>query len=157
MATHVAKYFRKRRSEMGLSLVQLAKKVGYGNVSKGYRKIDAFERTGRCHPVLFSKLMEALQIGERLLAQAAYTDYRDWLAAPANPPTPYLLRSPIRGCLGLPDDLTTVEEMERYAADQARRHGTSVTLVLDNRIRVRFGKDGSLEHVTEATPPENPT
>ena len=32
-----------------------------------------------------------------------------------------------------------------------------VTLVLDNRIRVRFAKDGSLEQVTEATPPESPT
>ena len=157
MPTHVAKYFRKRRSEMGLSLVQLAKKVGYANVSKGYRKIDQFERTGRCHSVLFGKLMEALQIDERLLAQAAYTDYRDWLAAPANPPAPYLLRSPIRGCLGVPEELKTVAEMEQYAADHAKRHGTPVTLVLDNRIRMRFAKDGSLEQVTEATPPENPT
>ena len=141
---------------MRLSLTQLARMVGYTNAPKGYRKIDGFERTGQCHPVLFAKLVAALDVDERTINRLSYADYRDWLAAPANPPTPYLLRSPIRGCLGVPDDLTTVEEMERYAADEAKRHGTSVTLVLDNRIRVRFAKDGSLERVTEATPPENP-
>ena len=156
MPTHVAKYFQKRRLEMHLSLTQLARMVGYANVSKGYRKIDTFERTGECHPILFAKLMETLQVDERTRSQLAYEDYKDWLAAPANPPTPYLLRSPIRGCLGVPDDLKTVEEMEQYAAEQAMRYGAPVTLVLDNRIRVRFAKDGSLEQVTEARPPENP-
>jgi hypothetical protein len=94
---------------------------------------------------------------ERTRTRLAYEDYKDWLAAPANPPTPYLLRSPIRGCLGVPDNLKTVEEMEQYAADYARRHAVAVTLVLDNRIRVRFAKDGSLESIAEAVPPENPT
>jgi hypothetical protein len=157
MTTHMARHFQKRRLEMRLSLTQLAKMVGYANVPKGYRKIDLFERTGQCHPILFAKLIAALSIDDRTINRLAYEDYKDWLAAPANPPTPYLLRSPIRGCLGVPDDLTTVEEMERYAADHAMRHGTSVTLVLNNRIRVRFAKDGSLEQVMEATPPENPT
>jgi hypothetical protein len=141
---------------MGLSLAQLAKMVGYANVSKGYRKLDLFERTGQCHPLLFAKLMAALNIDERTQNRLAYQDYKDWLATPANPPTPYLLRSPIRGCLSVPEELNTIKEMERYAAEQAMRHGTSVTLVLDNRIRVRFAKDGSLEQVTEVTPPENP-
>ena len=44
----------------------------------------------------------------------------------------------------MPEELKTVEEMERYAADYAKKCGTAVTLVLDNRIRVRFDKDGSL-------------
>ncbi len=154
--THMARHFQKRRVEMRLSLTQLARMVGYANTPKGYRKIDMFERTGRCHPVLFGKLMAALNIDDRTIIRLAYADYRDWLATPANPPTPYLLRSPIRGCLGVPANLTTVEEMEQYAADYARSCGAPVTLVLDNRIRVRFGKDGSLEQVTEAMPPENP-
>ena len=157
MTTHMARHFQKRRVEMRLSLTQVARMVGYTNTPKGYRKIDLFERTGRCHPVLFAKLMAALNIDERTQNRLAYEDYKDWLAAPANPPTPYLLRSPIRGCLGVPDDLKTIEDMERYAAEQAMRHGAPVTLVLDNRIRVRFAKDGSLEQVTEAMPPENST
>ncbi len=154
--THMAAYFQKRRLEMRLSLAQLARIVGYAKVSKGYRKIDAFERTGRCHPILFAKLAAALGIDATIQDRLAYEDYKDWLAAPANPPTPYLLRSPIRGCLGVPAHLKTVAEMEEYAADHARRHGASVTLVLDNRIRLRFAADGLLEQVTEAIPPENP-
>ncbi len=156
MTTHMARYFQKRRGELRLSLAQLARIVGYANVSKGYRKIDAFERTGRCHPILYSKLTAALEIDRRTQDRLAYEDYKEWLAVPANPPTPYLLRSPIRGCLGVPAHLKTVEEMEEYAADHARRHGAPVTLVVDNRIRLRFTADGSLDQVTEATPPENP-
>jgi hypothetical protein len=140
-----------------VSLARLARTVGYANVSKGFRKIDAFERTGRCHPVLFARLSAALGIDETTRSRLAYEDYKDWLAAPANLPTPYLLRSPIRGCIGLPEELTTVEEMERYAADHARRHRTDVCLVLGRRIWVRFAKDGSLKEVVEAVPPENPT
>ena len=141
---------------MHLSLTQLARMVGYGNVSKGYRKIDVFERTGHCHPILFAKLTAALDIDERTRNRLEYEDYKDWLRTPANPPTPYLLRTALRGCLGVPEELKTVEEMERYAADYARRHGTPVCLVLDKRIRVRFAKDGSLTEVVESQPPENP-
>jgi hypothetical protein len=65
MTTHVAAHFRKRRLEMHLSLAQLARTVGYVNVSKGFRKIDRFERTGQCHPILFAKLTTALQVDER--------------------------------------------------------------------------------------------
>jgi hypothetical protein len=131
--------------------------IGYVNISKGYRRIDTFERTGRCHPVLFAKLTAALGIDERTRIRLAYEDYRDRLAAPANPPTPYLLRSPIRGCLGVPDNLKAVEEMEQYASDYARKCGTGVCLVLNKRIAVRFAADGSLQEVFEAVPPENPT
>jgi hypothetical protein len=153
--THMAQHFQKKRIEMHLSLAQLAKTLGYVNISKGFRKIDAFERTGQCHPVLFAKLAAALGIDERQRARLEYLDYKEWLAAPANPPTPYLLRSLIRGCIGLPEELKTVEEMERYASDYARKHGAAVCLVLDKRIHVRFAADGSLRDIAEALPPQN--
>ena len=152
MTTHVAAHFRKRRLEMHLSLAQLARIVGYANISKGVRKIDTLERKGECHPILFAKLMAALGIDERTRSRLAYEDYKEWLATPANPPTPYMLRSPIRGCLGVPEELKTVEEMERYAADYARRGGWSVCLVLDNRIRMLFSPDGSLKEIVEVVP-----
>jgi hypothetical protein len=152
MTTHMAEHFRKRRLEMRLSLAGLARTVGYANVTKGVRRIDAFERTGRCHPVLFAKLAAALQVDVRTRNRLAYADYRDWLASPANPPTPYMLQSPVRGCIGVPEELKTVEEMERYAAGYARRHATDLCLVIDRRIRVMFAGDGSLKRITEAAP-----
>ena len=154
--THMAQYFQKRRLEMHLSLTQLARMVGYANVSKGYRKIDAFERTGACHPILFAKLTAALGIDERTRNRLEYEDYKEWLATPANPPTPYLLRSPIRGCIGLPEEVTTVEEMEQYAADYARRHRHERVPRPRQQDRVRFAEDGSLRDIVEASPPENP-
>jgi len=140
---------------MHLSLAQLARTLGYANVSKAFRKIDLFERTGQCHPVLFGRLSAALGIDERTRNLLAYEDYKDWLRTPANPPTPYLLRTGLRGCIGLPQEVTTVAEMEAYAADYARQHRTAVCLVLDKRIHVRFGADGSLLDIGEALPPEN--
>ncbi len=152
MTTHLARYFQKRRLELGLSVAQLARMVGYANVSKGYRKIDAFERTGECHTILFGKLMETLQVDERTQSRLAYEDYKDWLATPANPPAPYMLRSPIRGCLGVPEELETIKEIEQYAADYARRGGWNVCLVLNKRIRMVFAPDGSLKEIVEALP-----
>ena len=155
-STHMANHYRNRRLEMRLSLAQLARLVGYTNLSKGYRRIDEYERSGLCHPELFRKLTAALGIDERTRNRLEYQDYRDWLAMPANPPTPYLLQTGLRGCLGLSAEATTVAEMEQYAAGYARRHRTHVCLVLDNRIAVRFADDGTLRDIIERQPPENP-
>ena len=154
--THTAMYFQQRRVQMHLSLTELARMVGYTNLSKGHRRIDDFERTGRCHPELFAKLTAALGVSDAELRAAKYLDYLDYLHTPANPPTPYLLQAGLKGCLGVPEELTTVEEMEVYASDYARRHGAAVCLVLDKRIYVRFAADGSLRDIVEALPPENP-
>jgi hypothetical protein len=43
---HLAEHFKRRRQEMGLSMAQLARTVGYRNVSKGVRRIAAFEEAG---------------------------------------------------------------------------------------------------------------
>jgi hypothetical protein len=152
----MANHYKKRRLEMHLSLTQLARMVGYTNLSKGYRRIDEFERTGGCHPILFAKLTAALGIDERTRNRLEYEDYKEWLATPANPPTPYMLRPGLRGCLGLAPEATTVAEMEEYAAGYAKRHRTNVCLVLNKRIYVRFTEDGSLRDIVEVQPPENP-
>ncbi len=155
-STHMAQHYRNRRLGLRLSLTQLARMVGYKNVSKGHRKIDLFERTGACHFLLFAKLTVALGIDERTRNRLEYLDYKEWLAAPANPPAPYMIRTGLRGCLGLPAEATTVEEMERYASAYARRNRTNVCLVLSRRIAVRFAEDGTLRDIIERQPPENP-
>ena len=77
--THLSQHFQNRRLEMGLSLTQLAKLVGYANVSKGHRKIDTFERTGVCHPALFAKLTAALGITDAdLLSQLNCNVMGNW-------------------------------------------------------------------------------
>ena len=100
--THMAKHFQQRRIEMHLSLTQLARMVGYMNVSKGYRKIDEFERTGRCHPNLFAKLAVTLGVDGATVSRLRYADYKDWIRTPANPPTPYLLRAGLRAAWTYP-------------------------------------------------------
>ena len=78
--THMASHFQKRRLEMHLSLTQLAKLVGYRNMSKGHRKIDTFERTGAVpsHPVRQADG----GVGDRRTddeTDLEYEDYKDWL------------------------------------------------------------------------------
>ena len=137
-------------------MAQLARMIGYTNVSKGYRKIDVFERTGHVHPVLLDKLAAALGIDRRTRSRLAYEDYK--AVARRHRQSPDTVHDPttVSGAASrVPEGLKTVEEMEQYAADYARRHGAAVTLVLGNRIRVTFAEDGSLNEIVEALPPEN--
>ena len=46
--THLSDHLKQRRMEKGLTVRQVAKMVGYTNLSKGVRRIDTFERDWSC-------------------------------------------------------------------------------------------------------------
>ena len=57
MPAHLGNYFRKVRLAKGLSLGQLARQVGYRNISKGCRRIQNFETSGQITPHVLTKLV----------------------------------------------------------------------------------------------------
>jgi len=61
--SHLGQFFRRRRAERGLGLGDLARLLGYRNVSKGANRIRAFEGGGEVHPVLLGNLADLLEIG----------------------------------------------------------------------------------------------
>ena len=123
MTTHMARHFQRTTIEMGLSLTQLARMVGYTSMSKGYRKIDAFERTGRCHPDPVRQADGG--VGDRR-EDTEPTGVRGLQGLACRRPrqpayTVHAAESRSGAASGCPRRLTTVEEMERYASNHARR------------------------------------
>ena len=154
MTTHLAEHFGKRRRERELKLVQVARMVGYSNVAKGIRRIEAFERTGRITPDLLAKLATALEIDRPTVNLLFHEDYREWLHRINKPIRPYLVRRMLfsGGPLAVPSGIMSIEAMEEYAAALAERWQMDVCLVMSHRIQIWFSSDGSIREVVEQVP-----
>ena len=128
--------------------------VGYTNISKGIRRVEYFERSGYAHPDLLTKLAAVYGIDEATVQRLYYEDYRDWFAAMNKPIEPCMVRRMLfgGGVRRIPKELKTVEEMEKYAADFAKKCGMDVCLILSHRIKIWFSKDGSVHEIIEAAP-----
>lgn len=153
MATHLSKYFKKRRIEMGLKTGQLARLVGYRNLSKGIRRITEFETTGAVHPVLFQKLTAALEVEQETIKRLLKNDYGDWSRWADEPVMPYLVLRIMPAFytqLNLPESVCSTKEAERFASITARRYHKKCCLVLSRRISIWIDADGMIENTTEA-------
>jgi len=62
MTTHLSRFFRQRREARKVSFGDLARRLGYKNISKGSNRVIKFERDARIQPDLFRKLAAALEI-----------------------------------------------------------------------------------------------
>jgi hypothetical protein len=137
-----------------LSFTQTAKLAGYTNMNKGIRRIEDFERTGNYSNDLLARLAAALKIRQAIVQRLYHADYRDWLTAMNKPVKPYMVRRMLfgGGVRYVPEELTTMEEIENAAADFARQTKMEVCLILSHRIKMWFASDGSVKEVIEAVP-----
>jgi len=159
MTTHLSRYFKKRRLEMKLRLGELAKTLGYRNISKGARRVDAFETTGNIKEQLFKKLTAVLEIDEKTVNGLLQQDLSDWLKWANEPIRPYIvvrLMAAIYSQAELPAEVQSAEEAERYASDFAKGHKLRVCLVLSRKVSVYFADDGSFQYASEAVPGGEP-
>jgi hypothetical protein len=155
MTTHLARYFHVRRLEKGLRLGQVARMLGYRNLTKGSRLVQTFERTGKIDTLLLEKLAVVLEITKKTQNDLLFEDYKEWYAGKNRSVAPYLLRRMYRGTgepIPVPDEMQTVEEMEGFAAEVARRCGLETCLILSERITIWFFPDGSLKEIIETVP-----
>jgi transcriptional regulator with XRE-family HTH domain len=152
-------YFHARRIDRGLTLGQIARMVGYRNVSKGANRIARFERDGAISELLLARLAEALEIDlptvEDLMEQDRQEYLRAW-GAWVNEPVPMCLvvkyLPAVYGSKELPEGVKTPEEAEKYACEYARRNRRQVCLAVSRRLSVWINKEGKVEARTEATP-----
>jgi transcriptional regulator with XRE-family HTH domain len=159
MTTNLGRYFRAQRIDRGLSLGQIARMVGYRNVSKGANRIARFERDGIVNELLLIHLAEALEIDlptvEDLMEQDRQEYLRAWEAW-VNQPVPMCLvvkyLPAVYGSKELPEGVKTPEDAEKYACDYARRNRRQVCLAVSRRLSVWVNKEGEVEARTEATP-----
>jgi hypothetical protein len=72
--TTLGSFIRARRIGRGLSLGQLARLVGYRNISKGARRLACLEHTGTATPVLLVNVAEALALDWTTVERLAEED-----------------------------------------------------------------------------------
>ena len=161
MRSRLAHYFQNARSQRGLSRVELARLVGYQNVTKGCNRIQKFEERGEIHADLLRKLAVVLGIDgdtiNDLIEQDRREFEREWNEWADVPIRPYLIIRLIPAFYKsqrLPDDIESIHEAEIIAADAARRWGKKVCLVWTRRCSVWFDSDGNVQSRTETVPGE---
>lgn len=161
MRSRLAKHFQRTRKELGLSLPQLARLLGYQNITKGCNKIQKFEQRGEVHVDLLRKLADLLGVNEATIETLVEHDHREfvaqwneWANEPIQPymvvrlmPAAYLHKD-------LPVDVTTVDEAETFAAETARHWSKKVCLVWTRRISIWIDESGNMTGRKEALPGE---
>jgi transcriptional regulator with XRE-family HTH domain len=163
MTSHLGSYFRQRRLQRGLSLGELARLVGYRNVSKGSNKITRFESTGMVKEDLLVNLAEALSIDLEQIEQLAERDRQErlrawevWVSQPVAMHMIVRLRASVYACKPLPPEISTHEQAEAFACEYARQHRVRVCLILSRRHSAWIDIGGQVYDRTEATP-SNPS
>jgi len=159
MSNDLGSYFREQRGKLGLSLGQLARMVGYRNVSKGANKIVRFEREGTVTEELLARLAEALQIDfatvERLIDQDRQEYLREWEAWVSQPVPMALIAKLIPAVYArvpLPAEITTHEQAEAFACAYAKVHNRQVCLAVSRRLSIWIDKEGVVYARTGAKP-----
>ena len=155
----VASHFKAQRLAQNLSLGDLARLIGYKNISKGANRIVRFEREGIIDDELLIKLSRALRIDWATVDVLAEQDRQEHVEAWskwADEPVPMRLiikwMPAVYSERMLPVEITTSEEAEAFACDQARQLKRQTCLVLNRRRSVWIGADGVVTNRTEATP-----
>jgi transcriptional regulator with XRE-family HTH domain len=159
MSNHLGSYFRDQRIEQGLSLGQLARLVGYRNVSKGADKIVRLERQGQVTEELLARLAETLRIDlptvEDLIDRDHQERLREWEAWVSQPVPMRLIVKYIPGVYGtvqLPEEITTPEQAEAFACAYAKEYRRQVCLAVSRRLSIWIDREGQVYARTEATP-----
>jgi transcriptional regulator with XRE-family HTH domain len=153
--SYLGTLFRNRRVERGLTTGQLARLVGYQNLSRGSNRIHKFESGGKIAPDLLARLSSALEVTPDEIRRPLSEDYREWLDWANEPMRPYaVIRHLACGYqrIELPDDALDLEAAEAFAARLARGRNRMVCLVLNRRLSVGFDATGNESQRREATP-----
>src|SRR5947207_2568978 len=129
MTNNLGSYFHDERVSKGLSLGQLAEKVGYRNLSKGARRITMLEREGVINELLMVKVAEALDIKlpiiEDLIEKDREEHFKEWEKwVNETVPMQMIVRymAAVYGEKPLPEEVKTPEQAERYACGFAKEH-----------------------------------
>jgi|LSQX01.2.fsa_nt_gb transcriptional regulator with XRE-family HTH domain len=157
MRSHVADQFRSVRLSRGVSLSQLARQVGYRNVSKGCRRIGTFEQTGQVTDDLLMKLANALGIDAATVEELKERDRQEWERWAAEPIEPFMVIRVFSAAYcrrHLPDEINDLEQAEAWAAGVARQLHKRICLVWNRREMTYLDCKGQVEkRSANSTPP----
>jgi hypothetical protein len=156
---HLGNFFHNERINHGLSLGELARMVGYRNISKGSRRITRLEQQGDCTEDLLAALADAMSIDLQTVNTLIDQDRQEHLRAWeewASEPVPMRLIAryipAVYGTVPLPEEITTPTQAEVFACEYAKQNGRKVCLALSRRLSVWIDAQGQVYARTETTP-----
>jgi len=152
---HLAELLRWKREALGLRPVEVARRMGYKNLSKGSTRIYRWEREGIGSADLVLRLIRALEIDREEVLEAQHKDRADWEAWADESVPMVLVERLIPGVYreqALPETVRTEEDALAYARDHARRNRRKVCLVVSRRVSVWIDRDGGPGFRTLAEP-----
>ncbi|MCZ2343417.1 MAG: hypothetical protein LC104_16735 [Bacteroidales bacterium] len=163
MTNSLGEWFQGRRLELGWSLGEVGRRLGYKNVSKAANKLLRFERDGVVADDFLRKLAALYSITDgvvRYLIRAdrlAYLEeWRQW----ADEPVP--IRVVVRAVPGftvelpVPAEVTTPEQAVAFGQDYAAQRRKKVFVILSRRETVGITEDGEINGRFLATPESDP-
>lgn len=153
------RHFESERLRQGATLNELARRCGYQNVTKGCNRIRRFEETGKINDALLLKLAEQLGIEHSTIRELMRQDREEFVAnwnAWADEPVPMkiIIRwiPAVYSGRSVPTEITTQEDAEIFASEQARQWKKKICLVVSRRLSVWFDEQGHVNCRTTATP-----
>jgi hypothetical protein len=163
MSSQLGSLFKARRMEKGWNASNLARMIGYRNLSKGSNRIHRLEQRGTIPDHLLQKLMDALEIDSATVQNLKDKDrrayVREWEAWADEPtPTQVVIRvmPAIYQDVDLPPQAKTQEDALAFAQSLARREGAPVFVILSRRKTLTVNEEGSIIKTAEATPDFDP-
>ena len=164
MQNHLTEYVRSVRRSKGLSVRELAIKMGYQNLNRGMRRINEFEQCASIATPVFEKLARALELDRAEMRELARKDrddvereFKHWAEKPI---TPFLTLRPYCAVYirqDLPDSIQTEPEAIDYAAKVAKERGMKVCLTMTRKKTFWFSEQGEFLYSLESTPENSMT
>lgn len=163
MTNYLGEWFWARRAERQWPLAEVARRLGYRNVSKGCNKLQRFERDGLVDDAFLRKLAALLGVSEGVVRYLIRQDRNEYLRAWeewVEQPTP--IRMAMRAIPGfmaavpVPDDVTTPEQAVAYAQTLAAAKHKKVFVTLSRREMVGITELGEVNGHFHARPDADP-
>jgi transcriptional regulator with XRE-family HTH domain len=163
VTTYVGSFFKARRMEKGWAVADLARNIGYKNVTKGANRIHRLEQRGTIPDELLPKLMDALEIDSVTLQKLKEEDRRAYVKqweTWADEPAPIQVVARVMPAMyqdvELPPGANTEEAAVAFAQALARQDQSQVFVILSRRKTLLINEEGLIVHTAEATPDFDP-
>ena len=164
MTNYLGEWFWARRAERQWSLAEVARRLGYANISKACNKLVRFEREGVVDHEFLHKLATVLGISVGVVRYLIRQDrlaylraWEEWVEQPT--PISIAMRAVPGFIVGmpLPADVTTRDQAVAYGQALAARWHKKVFVTLSRKETVGITETGEINGHFHARPDSDPT
>ena len=163
MSNHLGEFVQSRRETQGLTRYEVARRLGYKNLTKGSRRLTDLEEGRQVHKDFLVRLMSLFEIEPLVVQELIERDRQDFIVAWnkwADEPIPISVTIRlIPGFFGgtnLPEAVKTEEQAIAFGVETATRMKKKVFVVISRRkSRSTIHEDGRVDGPIRWSTPEH--